>query len=308
MRHAKAEGGRRRAEVRWGTLHIPDSRVHIAAVFLSTMALVAASTFAAGNLVVNGGFERKADDGGPEYWHYHLTDFMPQTSRDADGRRSYRYICGCGYDLGAAKPWAGLLCPKCKGWISGEECGAWYRKNHERVSVVRGGAKGNCVKFTLPTAVGNNQGVRIFSRLIKAKRGWGYKLRFSVKAYKAHPRVFVEGYRYVAIGGSRYASKYMTDVSKELDPDGTKKPLERIFRAHVNCSSSSSWKTYTKEFVAPERYQFDWLAVKLYAYMPGEVWFDNVSLVAMTRKEMNEYYKNKRRPKDKRFKHERRRY
>jgi len=274
------------------------------ALLLFLVAFAGSQALAAANMAINGEFERVDDKGGPEYWHYQLTDFMPQTTRNADGTRTYRYKCGCGHDLGPAKPWAGLICPKCRGWISGEECGSWYLKNHERVSVVRGG-RGRCVKFDLPTSVGNNQGVRIFSRLMRAKRGWGYKLRFSVKA-TAHPRVFVEGYRYAQVGGSRFASKYMTDVPKELDPDRTGKPLERIFRAHVNCSTSSSWETYTKEFVAPERYQFDFLSVKLYAYMPGEAWFDSVELVPMSRSEMTEYYKGKSKAKDQRFKHDRR--
>jgi hypothetical protein len=265
--------------------------------------LFAAPVFAAGNMVTNGDFERVDEEKKPAYWHYRLTDIMPKVvGENADGTKSYRYVCGCGHDLGVAKPWAGLFCPKCKGFLSGEECGDWYLKNHERVSV-DDGANGNAVKFTLPEDVGNNQGVRIFSQLMEAKRGWGYKLSFAVKAKGAHPRVFVEGYRYIA-GGSKFASKYMTDVSKELDPDGTKKPLERKFRASVNCETSSSWKTYTKEFVAPEGYQFDWMSVKLYAYMPGEAWFDNVSLVPMTRDEMEEYYKKTRMPKDKRFEHE----
>jgi hypothetical protein len=260
---------------------------------------------AGGNLVVNGDFERATDDKKPEYWHYRLADFMPQATDNGDGTKSYRYICGCGHDLGAAKPWCGLQCPKCKGFIAGDEYGGWYLQNHEYVSVVPGGASGHCVKFTMPPDIGNNQGVRIFSQLIQAKRGWGYKLSFACKATNGgHPRVFVECYRFIQIGGSKFKSKYMTDVSKELDPDGTRKPIERIFRAHVNCDGGSSWKTYTKDFVAPERYQFDWMTVKLYGYMPGEVYFDNVSLVPMTSSEMYEYDKSRRRPKDERFKHE----
>lgn len=278
------------------------NRLLLAALLLPLLALPA---LGAGNLVVNGSFERVDDQKKPEYWHYRLTDFMPQTTRnEEDGTRTYRYICGCGHDLGPAKPWAGLLCPKCKGFMGGEEAGAWYRRNHERVSIDRG-AKGNGVKFTLDTSTGNNQGVRIYSRLIKARRGWGYKLKFSCRAYKSHPRVFVECYREIKAGGSRFYSKYMTDVPKELDPDGTRTPIERVFRAHVNCETSPRWKTYTKEFVAPERYQFDWMTVKLYAYMPGEAWFDNVVLVPMSAKEMRDYYKGKRDPKDSRFKHDR---
>ena len=263
------------------------------------LALFAMEALGAHNLVVNGDFER--GERWPDYWHCRLTDFMPETSRKDDGTRSYRYLCGCGHDFGPAKPWCGLFCPKCRGFISGEECGAWYLKNHERVSLVKGGVSGKCVKFDLSTAVGNNQGVRIFSRLMQAKRGWGYKLEFSVRAYKAHPRVFVECYRKVKLGGSRFSSKYMS-VSKELDPDGTKTPIERIFRAHVNCSASSRWKTYTKEFAPPQRYEFDWMSVKLYAYMPGQAWFDDVSLKPMTRREFKAYLASKRAPKDNRFK------
>ncbi len=270
-----------------------------------SLCLAAGSALAGGNLVTNGSFERVDDEGGPEYWHYHLTDFMPETVREEDGNRTYHYICACGHDLGPVKPWVGLFCPKCKGFISGEECGAWYVKNHTRVSMGPG-ERGKAVKFTLPRSVGRMQGVRIFSRLIKAKRGWGYKLKFSVKTKgSAHPRVFVEGYRFITPGGSRYASKYMSEVPEELNPYGMSRPLERKFRAQVNCKSSSSWKTYTKEFVAPERYQFDVLAVKLYAYMPGEAYFDNVVLQAMSRSEMREYYENKRKAKADRFRHER---
>ena len=48
-------------------------------------------------------------------------------------------------------------------------------------------------------------------------------------------------------------------------------------------------------------YHFDYMSVKLYAYMPGEAWFDNVSLRAMTSSELRSFLSTKRKPKDKRF-------
>ena len=262
------------------------------ALALLLLALLAPIGLAAGNLVANGGFER--GDKYPDYWHCQLTDFMPKKVSDGPPP-AFHYICGCGHDLGDVKPWCGLLCPKCGGFISGEECGAWYLQNHARVSLDGGGARGKCVKFTLPESVGNNQGVRIMSYMIKAKRGWGYKLSFSAKAKGAHPRVFVECYRYLR------SPKTAAQWEGETDPTSPREPVERCFRAHVNCEGSSSWKEYTKDVVAPKRYHFDYMLVKLYAYMPGEAWFDNVSLKPMTSSELRKWISSRRKPKDKRF-------
>jgi len=254
--------------------------------------LVAVQALAAGNLVKNGGFEQ--GEGQPALWHVRLTDFMPKKEVNAQNFISHRYICACGKDFGSVKPWCGLICPNCRGFFSGEECGDWYVSNHERVSLDKG-LQGRAVKFTLPTDVGNNQGVRILSHLIKAKPGWGYKLSFAARARGSHPRVFVEGFRYL----QRTASPVEWDGS--ADPGAPQQPIERCFRAHVNCEGADSWKTYTKDFVPPKRYTFDYMTVKLYAYMPGEAWFDNVSLRPMTASEMREWLSGKREPKDKRF-------
>jgi len=311
---------------------------------LATVALacLAALPAAARNMVPNGTFEHesKKDPGYPANWHVRLTDFMPETTRHESGTRTYNYICACGHNLGEYKPWIGLMCPKCRGFLSGEESGAWYVKNHERVAHAAGGSGGGrCVKFTLPTNVGNNQGVRIFSSLIKAKRGWGYRLTFDVKAAKAKPRVFVECFTEYTGEGS-----YAWDPA--FNPHNLKRPLKKGYRAHVNCSSSTNlsgdrgrgrrsrgddeggemivsggsaseggtsetvyvrpggWRRFTKLVVAPRRYHFDWMCVKLYAYMPGIAWFDNVRIVPLTARELRAYIASRnKRIKDKRFKY-----
>ena len=299
---------------------------------------VAAPAAQARNMVKNGGFED-----GLVGWNIRLTDYMPETARDADGNRTYRYRCACGADLGEYKPWIGLECPKCKGWISGEECGSWYVKNHERVSIVQGG-QGRCMKFTLPTNVGNNQGVRVFSDLIKCKKGWGYKLTFYAKAAAAHPRVWVECYAETAKEGS-------WNWDPEFNPQDLNRPLKRCYRAQVNCAATTNrrdepmrstgkrrdfrgddgqgeeiirgggstdvtspeppkytqvgnWKRHYKEVVAPKRYHFEYMSVKLYAYMPGAAWFDNVKIEPMTAGELAKFKaEHNRRIKSDRFKY-----
>ncbi|MBM4039001.1 MAG: hypothetical protein FJ290_10865 [Planctomycetes bacterium] len=256
--------------------------------------LSAASALAAANLVENGGFE-KSDGKLPEAWHCKLTDFMPkEVGKDEGGTMRYRYICACGQDLGDAKPWCGLLCPKCSGFISGEECGAWYVQNHERVSLDRNGP-GYCVKFTLDKSTGENQGVRIMSHLIKVKPAWGYVMTFSCRTKGSIARVWAECYRPPQSTRSRY-------WEGPMDPAKPKDGLERSHRAQVNCGSPASWETFTKEIVAPKKYQFEFISVKLYAYMPGEAWFDNVSIRPMTPSEYSDFVATKNKTiKDKRF-------
>jgi len=376
------------------------------------------------NLVVNGTFEK--GNGAPAGWHVRLTDYMPFTIRSVDKRRRcYFYICGCGEYLGTFKPWGGLACPRCKGFMGAEESGALYLNNHKLVSLDKG-QKGRGIKFTLPPAIGNNQGVRVFSRMFRVKRGWGYILNFDTKAKGAHPRVFVETYRYpkdaddgpptlrsedimdlqllcemLSTEGrkqepgpskgvwERLPTEIQSLVAKTVDADeiseedenrmlkglnavlakadfydpahfagmelhdkirrflkrkepapsteeiqwinrhlmsasfreavtntpedpdgcrgidisGVKRNVEKKYRAHVNCEGvGMTWKHYTKEMVAPKAYPFDWMTVKLYAYMPGEAWFDNVSVRPMTKKEYADYFVKNPRYKDRRFK------
>jgi len=260
------------------------------AFFVFQLALFNSLCLSAGNLVRNGSFERGNKH--PDYWHVQLTDFMPKKQAHNPRFTSYRYICGCGNDLGDVKPWCGLICPKCGGFIGGEECGAWYLHNHERVSLGRG-RSGRAIKFTLPPAVGNNQGVRAYSHLIKAKRGWGYKISFDAKTRGSHARVFVECYRFLSAPKSA-----LWDGRR--DPSAPKRPIERSYRAPVNCGSPSTWTRFSRDIVAPKRYRFDYMTVKLYVYLPGEAWFDNVAVRPMTARELRSYL-SRRKVKDKRF-------
>jgi len=267
-------------------------RLRIADCGLLVACLLVSAALGATNLVRNGGFE-KHDGNAPADWYVKLTDFMPKAmGKDEGGTMRYHYICACGHDLGDVKPWCGLICPKCRGFISGEECGSWYVHNHERVSLDHG-PTGYCVKFTLDKSTGENQGVRIFSRLIKVKPAWGYVLSFSCRTRGSHARVFAECYREPTTGGSRY-------WEGPMDPVKPKEGLVRSYRAHVNCGSPSAWKRFTKEIVAPKRYRFNVISVKLYAYMPGEAWFDNVAIRPMTASEYKSFI-SKKKPRDKRF-------
>ncbi len=265
--------------------------------FASCLLLVPALAFAGENLVANGGFERTQKDNAklPDAWHCKLADFMPkELGKDDNGKMRYQYICGCGQDLGNERPWCGLICPKCGGFISGEECGAWYLQNHERVSLDRNGT-GYCVKFTLDKSTGENQGVRIMSHLIRVKPSWGYIMSFDCKSKGALIQVFAECYR-----GAK--STKLRAWEGPMDPLKPKEGLDRSHRAHVYVAGQAEgqWKTFTKEIVAPKRYLFDTISVKLYAYMPGEAWFDNVSIRPMTSSEYNDFI-SKKKPKDKRF-------
>jgi len=256
--------------------------------------LTAVPAFGGANLLPNGDFD-KGGDKWPANWHCKLTDYMPKEQENAEGVKSYRYICACGHDLGEVKPWCGLICPKCGGFLSGEECGAWYVQNHERVSLIPDG-NGYCVKFTLDKSTGENQGVRIMSDLIKVKPAWGYILTFRCKTKGAIARVFAECYR---------KPKGWKSANWEGPHDkaiGKDERIERIYRGHVNCGSPGTWTAFTKELVAPEKYQFEYISVKPYAYMPGEAWFDDFSIRPMTTAEY-EKYMSERKPKDKRFKY-----
>ena len=318
------------------------SRIALAVLLVA----LAAGPAAARNMIKNGNFEK--GNIYPDKWYVRLTDYMPDTTRHEGGARTYHYICACGHDLGEWKPWCGLFCPQCKGFISGEECGSWYVRNHERVSLVDG-RSGKCIKFTLARNVGNNQGVRVFSHLVKAKPGWGYVLTFDARTSHSIARVFVECYRETKREGS-----FTWDA--KFNPHKLNVPLERCYRAHVNCGSPTNinpepeprkkksrgearsekakeeaakqepprddwssdkpnyepppptqagpWGRYRKEIVAPRRYRFEWMTVKLYAYMPGEAWFDNVYLRPMTAKELQAFIsKRGSKVKDKRFRY-----
>jgi len=376
-----------------------------------------------GNMVYNGDFEKGKDT--PVGWHVRLADFMPYTlRRGKEKRRSYFYVCGCKEYLGSFRPWAGLSCPSCKGFIGGEESGDLYLRNHEFVSFDKG-KQGRGIKFTLSTPIGNNQGVRIYSRIFRVKPNWGHIMSFDSKTRGSHTRVWAEGFRVDAesdpgssvlkVGDVRDWSGFCTTVKEagaqdalspgkrlweglptearqivakiaqypeveeedreivtkalnqvlarldfykeeyfpntevpekvvaglgrlsepltekcarglnrhllgicfqeevkecSTDSDGCRAikvskvgpAIERIYRGPVNCGSPANWEHFTKEMVAPKRYKFEWISVKLYAYMPGEAWFDNVKVRPMTKNELAAYFVKNPKHKDKRFK------
>ena len=394
----------------------------IAAFFLAALVSPAYGEKMPGNLVYNGDFEKGKDT--PVGWHVRLADFMPFTLRSEDKkRRSYFYVCGCKEYLGSFRPWAGLSCPGCKGFIGGEESGDLYLRNHQFVSFDKG-KQGRGIKFTLSTPIGNNQGVRIYSRIFKVKPNWGYIMSFDTKASGPTTRVFAECFRVdpdsepgssalkvrdvrdwagfckiVKEAGGQdtpspgkrlweglpaeprqilakiaqypeveegdreivtkalnqvlarpdfYKEEYFpnTEVPEKVlaglgrlsepltekcarglnrhllgicfrnevlecttDSDGcravqvskVKHALERIYRGHVNCGSPANWEHFTKEMVAPKRYKFEWISVKLYAYLPGEAWFDNIKIRPMTKNELAAYFVKKPKYKDRRF-------
>ena len=72
-------------------------------------------------MVVNGGFEQ--GDKLPDGWFVKLTDFYDKDQHD--DQHTHKYLCACGEDLGTIQPFIGLLCPKCKGFLCGQECGNW---------------------------------------------------------------------------------------------------------------------------------------------------------------------------------------
>jgi hypothetical protein len=254
--------------------------------------LLAPGSLRSTNMVPNGNFEQGS--GVPAQWHVRLSDYRVRTVTSPEGRRVREYLCGCGRVLGNTRPWAGLTCGGCGGWMGGEESGKWYIHNHRCVSLVPG-RRGRGVKFTLPTAVGNNQGVRIYSRLVKVKPGWGYRISFYAKAKRSVARVFVECYR-----ARRVPDGFTAD--RRLEPTGTKKPIDRCYRRHIPCESPAAWTRFTNVILAPRRYRFEWMAVKLYAYMPGEAWFDDVTVTPLSPTEMDQELKKKRaKTKDSRF-------
>ena len=79
-------------------------------------------------------------------------------------------------------------------------------------------------------------------------------------------------------------------------------PIERIYRCHEYVASlSEPGSTSPTSLCRPSADQFDFMVVNLYGYMPGELWYDNVSVRPMTEKEMANYQSTTPKPADKRF-------
>ena len=257
------------------------------------------------NLLADCGFEKQLNKHGePVGWHTRLTSIIPiaryndpQQKKGRTGK--YRFKDGCGYDWGSVRPWTMLVCPNCKHVNIGlEDSGDLYLNNHEYVKLVKR-RRGNAVQLTLPEAVGNNEGVRVISHLIRAKRGIGYQISFEAKSQGAHLRVFVEGFRLMEKDDT--AKAWIKTLPDESNPLNQRTRLKRVYRKQVNAGAPTTWTRFKDRFVAPRHYQFDYMFVTLYAYLPGKAWYDNVVLRKLTRAEQTQYLQQHPGPKNRRL-------
>lgn len=282
-------------------------RTPIAAV-LGILFAMTTGAHAAGpgrNLLANGGFEKgTSDTDEPAGWHTRITGVIPvpeytdpANKRGRTGVNNFR--CGCGHDWGPVRPWAMLVCPNCERLNPGlEDSGGLYQQNESYVDLVAG-RSGKAARLTLPEAIGNNQGVRVVSDLIKARRGAGYEIAVDAAAEGSHLRVFVEGFRKLPV--SSRDSQWLAGLPAKANPLRQKARLERVFRKQINVGTPASWQRFSEKFVAPSRYQFDVMFVTLYAYLPGKAAYDNVVLRELNRAELRDYLREHPGPKDRRL-------
>lgn len=242
----------------------------------------------------------------PRGWHTRITSFTPipeyRDPAKKQGRTgNFQFKCGCGRDWGSVRPWALLVCPGCKHAVTGlEDSGDWYQRNHECVSVgPSGGRPGQALRFTLPEAVGNNQGVRALSDPVRVRRGEGFEVSFDARAGASHCRVFVEGFRLEE--SDKVAQEWVKTLPAEANPLKQTTRLRRVFRQQVNAQTPGKWTPFKEQFVSEGRYAFDVLIVNLYAYMPGEVAYDNVVLRRLSPAEMAQYRRENPPPEDERL-------
>jgi len=192
-----------------------------------------------------------------------------------------------------------LVCPQCKHMNMGlEDSGAQYQKNHESVSLIKVG-RDRSLGVNLSKAVGENQGVRVISDLVRAKRGAGYEISFDAVSYGPKLRVFVECFRIDK--DDKEAKQWVKSLPAESNPLKLKTRLKRVFRKQVHAGSPGRWQRFSEQFAAPKRYEFDYMFVTLYAYMPGKAEYDNVVLRKLSRRELADYWRKKGEPKEKRL-------
>ena len=190
---------------------------------LMMVAMIAALALpaAAENIIKNPGFEQEGINGAPFLdWFANQLGCMPQKfGVDAAGQAIFHYICGCGADLGLQKPLVGEICPKCARISVAEETGGWYQQNADYVKVAPG-RHGRGVMFDIPLVVGQNQGVRLISGLVKIKRDWPYELTAAFKTEgPTMLRVFVECYRTMDAEKTPGSYEFKKDV-KDIGEDG----------------------------------------------------------------------------------------
>lgn len=257
------------------------------------------------NLLSNGRFERWSDKTGePEGWHTRITSLIPipeyRDPANKKGRTGVtRFKCGCGYMWGTVRPWTNLVCPQCDQMNHGlEDSAAFYDRNYESVEPVRG-KSGKAAGIKMSESVGNNQGVRVISKLVKADRGAGYKISFDARSSGAHLRVFVEGFELKS--KDEKAREWVKTLDAKSNPMKLQTRLKRRFRHQVNAGKPGGWKHFSSTFAAQKRYQFDYMFVTLYAYLPGEAAYDNVVLRKLTSSELKAHHRERGKPRDKRL-------
>lgn len=246
------------------------------------------------NLLENGGFERGTNDKGePRGWHTRMTSFTtipeytdPANKKGRTGRVFFRD--GSGHEWGTTRPWAMLRSPKSGHVITGlEDSAAYYEENHESVSL-GSGRNGKGVHFNMSEVVGNNQGARVFSHLVKANSKDVYVISFDAVSKAPHLRVFVEGFKLEKINDEDKA--LLDSLPEGANVYNIPSRLKRVYRKQINCETPGSWKHFEDAFAAPsEQYGFDYLMVNLYAFLPGEAAYDNVVLRKATKREAEAY-------------------
>jgi hypothetical protein len=256
------------------------------------------------NLLTNGDFEGGLNEQGePVGWHTRITGVIPIPEyRDPANKKGrtgvVHFRCGCGADWGTVRPWAMLICPQCKHLNPGlEDSGGLYQGNHRCVGLV-GHHRGKAIHFTLPEAVGNSQGVRVVSHMIQAEHGASYEIRFEAMARGSHLRVFVEGFRLVYDDSE--AAAWLRTLPSHANPNQHTMRLKRVYRKQVNVGSPPQWQRFAARFVPPERRQFDYMFVNLYAYLPGEAAYDHVQLRKLSPGATPAYPRQERRRKERR--------
>lgn len=258
------------------------------------------------NLIRNGNFQKRLTKSKEiADWHTRLTSIIPVPEyKDPEHKKGrtgvVHFKCGCGHNWGTVRPWTMLICPQCGHVNTGlEDSGDQYQKNHESVSLVKDG-RDKAVRLQLSPAVGNNQGVRVISNLVRAERGAGYEISFDAFSRgTAELRVFVECFRVEK--DDKKAKQWGEALPDKANPLKLSMRLKRVFRKQVHAGSPKQWQRFSEKLVPPKRYEFDYMFVTLYAYMPGEARYDDVVLRKLTQGELEAYVGARRKYKDKRF-------
>ena len=246
-------------------------------------------------LVKNGNFEKTpTEEGKIPNWHIHLTSITPipeyTDPANKEGRTGkFTFKCGCGHIWGNIRPWAQLVCPKCNHMNIGlEDSADNYFANHKSVSLIKGkGGKGRAVGIDMSKSVGDNEGVRVISQIMKAKRGAGYEISFDAISFGPHLRVFVEGFRIEY--DDQKSAQWAHSLPTKSNPYKQRYRLKRSFRKQVNAGTPTSWQRFSDKMVPRKRYEFDMMFVTLYAYMPGKAAYDNVRLRQLSKAEVEAY-------------------